>query len=229
MKDGHLSSYSLTEEDSNNNNNNRHDRILPRVLMLGDSITRDIVKEMKSLNTSDIASIQGAPTNCAGFDRYRTGLDQWLGQCVWDIVQFNVGMHFKPPPSKGKNASSWQKRYRNGLVSIVQSIRAHSPSATIVLALTTPSPLDSDATMAQRETCQHYHLFHKAGLVNQMNQVAMSVAQDHDLIINDRYSAILPVLGQFQLECNIHYSPEGSRYLANHDLELFSRLLQGKV
>lgn len=212
LKEGQVRSYPLAENTGG----------LPRVLMLGDSVTRDIVVQMKSINNS-VASIQGAPTNCAGFSRYKSGLDQWLGWCAWDVIQFNVGMHFKP--QGGKNSPPWQKVYREELVSIVQSIRNHSPSARLVIALTTPSPRDSEATMPQPENCPHFNLFHKPGFVTAMNEIAIAVALEYGLAINDRYSAIFPVLGNYQIECNIHFTEEGSRYLAEHDVQVIAGLI----
>ena len=40
------------------------------------------------------ANIQSAPTNCGGLLHYEKGLKVWLGDCTWDIIQFNIGYAF---------------------------------------------------------------------------------------------------------------------------------------
>ncbi len=193
---------------------------LPRVLLLGDSISLGIRTEAQKL-FHPLANIQGAPTNSLGFDRYTTGLSDWLGKCPWDLVQFNVGMHFHPR----KHGSSWTRTYRNGIRDIVNAIKSHSPSAHIVIALTTPSPFDSNMTFPNKASCPHYEKFHKAGFVSAMNEIAVSVAKDLGVTINDRYSFILPVLGDYQMICDIHYKDSGYQLMAEHDWEIISSIL----
>ena len=195
---------------------------LPRILLLGDSIARGIRSSTQQLYNGQ-ANIQGAPTNCAGFAKYRMGLKDWLGYCPWDLVQFNVGMHFHPELLD--NSTSWPEQYRKEITNIVNQIRAHSPSTHIVFALTTPSPFDSAATTPKRATCPHYDKFHKAGFATSLNDVARSLSQELGIIINDRYSAILPVLEQYQMECNIHYYGEGYEFLARQDWKFLSAAL----
>lgn len=192
---------------------------LPRILLLGDSITRGIRIQTQDLFHSK-ANIVGAPTNCLGFEKYRSGLPDWLGSCPWDLVQFNVGMHFHP------NVTSWEGEYLEGVREIVTTIREHSPSAQIVFALTTPSPFDSAATTPKRESCPHFNKFHKKGFVSTMNKVVMSSAKELGVIINDRYSVIQPVLATYQKKCDVHYSDGGYRFIANNDWRLFSSILK---
>lgn len=198
---------------------------LPRILLLGDSISKEI-RNQTQLHHHEQANIQGGPTNGLGFSRYKAGLREWLGHCPWDLVQFNVGMHFRP--KRPEDYPSWQNDYREGITYIVNEIRNHSPSAHIVFALTTPSPFDSNATTPNNATCPYYNKFHKAGFVPAMNNVANSVAKEHGVIINDRYSFILPVLEKYQFECDVHYTEEGSQVMSERDWKLFSELLSIK-
>jgi hypothetical protein len=137
---------------------------IPWILLLGDSISRGTWVETQNLYTpKGLASIQGAPTNCRGLPNYQTEhLESWLGDCRWDVVQFNIGMHHKYGLAE----------YQAGLKDVVGRIQKHSPSAKVVFALTTPSPFDCNAKWPDRKTCVNYDRFHKAGRVSQLNQAA---------------------------------------------------------
>ena len=103
----------------------------------------------------NFSNLHGAPTNCHGFEAYDEHLDDWLGDCEWDIIQFQVGHHFHATAE-----TAWQP-YLDGFARTAARMRAHSPKAHLVFALTTPSPFDSfDTTPANDTVCPHYHLFH---------------------------------------------------------------------
>lgn len=189
----------------------------PRVLFLGDSISRAVwVLTQRLYNRLGVVAMYGAPTNCRGFDEYEASLIHWLGSCPWDVVQFNVGMHFSP------TLDDWRDEYADGIWRIVSVIRAHSPQARIIFALTTPSPFDSPATIPDEATCPNYHQLHKAGVVSSMNDVARSLSDRLGILINDRYSTLHPFLSTYQEPCNVHLYKEGYFFLARHDWKFLS-------
>ena len=108
---------------------------------------------------------------------------------------------------------------------VVERIREHSPMAPIVFAMTTPSPFDSNATIPEESTCPHYNRFHKAGLVQNQNNVVRSIATELNIVINDRYSIMQPVLAEYQKPCDIHFSESGYQRIAKHDWSIFVSLL----
>lgn len=192
---------------------------LPRILFLGDSISLAIWTIAQRLyNPLGVVGMHGAPTNCRGFDEYIANLNLWLGSCPWDVVQFNVGLHFNPTTQK----NNWQVDYEIGIRWIVSMIRAHSPQAKIIFALTTPSPFDSPATIPDQATCPHQDLFHKEGFISSLNEIARSLSKRLGILINDRYSVILPSLSTYQEPCNVHFQDEGYHFLARHDWNFLS-------
>jgi hypothetical protein len=199
---------------------------LPRILFLGDSISLAIWTIAQRLyNPLGVVALHGAPTNCRGFDKYIANLNLWLGSCPWDVVQFNVGLHFSPTTQ----INDWQVDYEIGIRWIVSAIRAHSPQAKIIFALTTPSPFDSPATIPDGTTCPHGDLFHKKGFISSMNEIARSLSKRLGILINDRYSAILPLLSTYQKPCNVHFEEEGYHFLARHDWDFLSSHLNISV
>lgn len=191
---------------------------LPRILLLGDSISEGIWVQTEHMYGT-LANIHTAPTNCGGFDKYLERLTTWLGDCAWDLIQFNVGMHFHPQEDTGLTPYMEQFEW------VIAKLREHSPDAKIVFALTTPSPFDSKDTYPDPETCPNYDLFHPEGFVTELNQVARQLAEKLNVTVNDRYSAILPYLGKYQNPCDIHYALRGYRVMAKSDWKVFSDLL----
>jgi len=190
----------------------------PKCLVLGDSISRGIWVETQRIakNNSLKLSVQGAPTNCGGFANYKKRLSHWLGTCEWDVVQFNVGMHYH---------SLNMTEYTDELTMVVNEIRTHSPAAHIIFALTTPSPFDSNATWPNKETCKNYNNFHKSGFVQTLNNEASVSLRKMNVTINDRYSIVQPMLGHHQRPCDVHYTKGGYELMAMHDLDIFSNIL----
>ena len=198
---------------------------LPRILFLGDSISRGIgVETYNMFHPLGIANIHGAPDNCGGFERYDSHLTQWLGICTWDVIQFNVGMHFHPKRTTA-NSSTTQQQYKDSIVRIVTKLREHSPNADIVVALTTPSPYDSNDTYPDTATCKNYNLFHKGGFVTSLNKWARQLAPKLNVTINDRYQSIQPFLGKYQRPCDVHFKLEGYQHLAKQDWGVISNLI----
>lgn len=196
-----------------------------RVLFLGDSISWGtlswLMRNMDKTDSTihDTIHVQGAPTNCGNFARYRRLLDHWLGTCPWDVVQFNVGMHFHPPPNQ--TAGEWKHIYQRETEKLIDRIHSHSPQAKIIVALTTPSPLDSQATSSHLNAtnCPSLGLFHHKGFVADMNQVIREHwMKNNSIIINDRYSLLLNNhLEHHQKRCDIHFFDSGYSLLASHD------------
>jgi len=94
---------------TNNHKNNSSDENIPlceesgggrrpRVLFLGDSISRATFTRLVNHSWSDSVYLAEPDVNCWGFDRYfqNNSLHEWLGPCSWDVIQFNVGAHFHP-------------------------------------------------------------------------------------------------------------------------------------
>ena len=51
------------------------------------------------------------------------------------------------------------------------------------------------------------------------NDIARRVMAEHDILINDLYATALPRLGEIQQPVNVHFTPAGSRALADQVIE----------
>ena len=124
-------------------------------------------------------------------------------------------MHFHPVGGKRPNENI-RKEYERQLETVVRRLKAHSPSATLFFALTTP-PMDSPETTPDREMCPHYKKFHPKGFVPFLNEVATKFLPRFNVSINNRYQASHPVPKLHQRPCNIHFYPSGHQLLAKQD------------
>ena len=73
------------------------DPSLPRVLLIGDSVsrayTRTVRKELRG-----IANVHRAPANCGPTSTGLKKIDVWLGDGKWDVIHFNFGIHDRATP-----------------------------------------------------------------------------------------------------------------------------------
>jgi len=97
---------------------------------------------------------------------------------------FYIGAHFHP--STFQKGDAWEEDYRNGILYVVNTIHEHSPDAKIIIALTTPSPLDSNATHpADDGSCGNMHTFHPTGFVSNMDGVIRSIASSPPSVLEE--------------------------------------------
>lgn len=113
------------------------DPALPRVLLIGDSISRAYTLPVRGLLAGK-ANVHRAPQNCLSTTFGVKNLDLWLGDGRWDVIHFNFGIHDKKTPVG---------RYERQLDDIAG--RLQSTGATVIWASTTPT-MDDAAGIAQR-------------------------------------------------------------------------------
>ena len=65
---------------------------LPRVLLIGDSITIGYTLEVREL-LKDQANVHRIPTNGGPTTNGLKNLQVWLGDSKWDVIHFNWGLH----------------------------------------------------------------------------------------------------------------------------------------
>src|SRR5512133_119554 len=65
---------------------------LPRVLLIGDSISMGYTLPVRTLLAGK-ANVHRPPENCGDTARGVKSLDKWLGDGKWDVIHFNFGLH----------------------------------------------------------------------------------------------------------------------------------------
>jgi len=178
---------------------------LPRVLLLGDSISIGYTVPVRDLLKGK-ANVHRARQNCGPTTRGLESLDAWLGEKKWDVIHFNFGLHdLKYINEKGGLVAVDEGRqqvpidaYRKNLEQIVA--RLEKTGAALIWCATTPVPEGAKGRVV--------------GDAVRYNAAAAEVMAKHKIPTNDLYAFAKPRLEKIQQPANVHFTPEGSKALA---------------
>jgi lysophospholipase L1-like esterase len=161
---------------------------LPRVLLIGDSVSRGYTQPTRQVLAGK-ANVHRAPANCGPTASGLKNLDVWLGAGMWDVIHFNFGIHDRATP-----AADYVKR----LEEIVG--RLEQTGAKLIWASTTPIPDNA----AQKQTAQS---------IVEKNALAAEVMKKHGIPTDDLFGAITPRLAELQNPNDVHFKGEGYDFL----------------
>lgn len=164
------------------------DPALPRILLIGDSISRAYTQTVRK-ELAGKANVHRAPANCGPSATGVKKLDVWLGDRKWDIIHFNFGIHDRATPLD---------EYTTRLDELVT--RMAETGATVVWANTTPIPDVPDKKFT-------------AVSIDERNAAAAEVMQRHNVVTDDLSSAITPHLAEYRLPNDVHFTAEGNEFL----------------
>ncbi len=198
---------------------------LPRVLIIGDSISYGYTPFVKELLTNKVVIVHAPGNNAAtvvGLKR----LDKWLGQEKWDVIHFNWGLHdmkyIDPataetdmgkliPVEKGKQ---WVpvEQYEPNLKALVQRLK--QTGAKLVWCSTTPVPAGATGRIPGDEV--------------KYNAAAQRVMQAEGVPVDD----LCAVVGMPEHRAamggkpkDVHYTDAGSRVLAAEVVKAIEKAL----
>jgi len=115
-------------------NSNSHD--LPRVLLIGDSITRAYFPAVEKNLQGKAYCARIATSKAIGDPALLTELATLMSEAKFDVVHFNIGMH------------GWaytEDEYRAHLPELLATIRRAAPGARLIWASTTPVRKDKES------------------------------------------------------------------------------------
>jgi len=156
---------------------------LPRVLLIGDSISRGYTVATRKTLTGKV-NVHRAPENCGPTANGLRKLDIWLGDGNWDLIHFNFGIH---------DQRSRPGDYSERLETIVE--RLEKTGAKLVFATSTPIPEDAEE--------------YRHGVCAELNEAAKAVMDRHEIPLNDLYALMLPLLDEYQNPGDCHFRGEG--------------------
>jgi acyl-CoA thioesterase-1 len=174
------------------------DPALPRVLLIGDSISMGYTLPTRQL-LKGAANVHRIPENGGPTTNGVAKLDKWLGDGKWDVIHFNFGLHDLKMDAEGKKQVS-PEDYEKNLRAIVKRLKA--TNAKLIWASTTPVP-DARVNPPRKDAD-----------VVAYNAIARKVMEDNGVQIDDLYSFAKPQLDKIQQPANVHFSAKGSDALA---------------
>ncbi|MHC4112251.1 MAG: alpha/beta hydrolase fold domain-containing protein [Planctomycetota bacterium] len=184
---------------------------LPRVLLIGDSISIGYTLPVRKLLT-DKANVHRVPTNARHTGIGLENIHKWLDDGTWDVIHFNWGLHDLCYRSQNAKTSGRRDKvkgsldltfqeYQQNLRKLVKILKA--TDAKLIWASTTPVP-DGESGRIKGDEIRY-------------NKAAEKIMKENGVTINDLYAHAFPKLSRIQLpNGNVHFTAEGSNYLAKH-------------
>lgn len=166
----------------------KDDPALPRVLLIGDSVSRGYTMATRAALAGK-ANVHRAPANCGPTALGLTKLDIWLGEGKWDVIHFNFGIHDRATP-----LADYEVRLRQ----IVERLSA--TGAKLIWATTTPIQDTADGKQT-------------AVSIVERNEVAAAIMKEKGIAIDDLFTAITPHLEELQNPNDVHFTTKGYDFL----------------
>jgi len=178
---------------------------LPRVLLLGDSISMGYTVKVRQLLAGK-ANVHRPPENCFDSANGLKKLDTWLGGGKWDVVHFNFGLHDnKYVDDKGTLVAVDQgkvvttpEQYEKNLRDFVARLK--KTGATLIAVTTTPVPAKSNGRVEGSEVAYNARLG--------------TVAKGAGIEVNDLHAFVAKNADAQQLPANVHFTEKGYDQLA---------------
>lgn len=189
---------------------------LPRVLILGDSISIGYTVPVRDLLKGK-ANLHRPADNCGPTTRGLTQLDKWLGSGKWDVIHFNFGLHdIKYMNEKGELIDTLKGKqqvsiadYEKNLRTIVDRLK--KTNAKLIWCATTPVPEGAKGRVVGDEV--------------KYNAVAAKIMKEEGIAINHLYTVAAAKLDKIQKPKDVHFTDAGSKELAGHVVKAITKEL----
>jgi hypothetical protein len=161
---------------------------LPRVLLIGDSVSRGYTQAARKALTGK-ANVHRAPANCGPTASGLKNIDVWLGDGKWDVIHFNFGIHDRATPIDD---------YQLRLGLLIE--RMTQTGAKLIWASSTPCPDTKDGK-------------YKSAPILERNTAAAGIMKKNGIPTDDLFSAITPHLATMQNPDDVHFNAQGYDFL----------------
>ena len=172
---------------------------LPRVLLIGDSISIGYTLDVRALLKGK-ANVHRIPVNGGATEVGLANLKQWLGKGKWDVIHFNFGLHDAKFASETEQRAS-REQYVENLRKLIADMK--KTGAKLVFATTTPVPKDGVLTPTRRFDS-----------IEARNELAVKLMAEQGVAIDDLYTVAKPVMSTVGRPNDVHFAPEGYKLLA---------------
>lgn len=174
---------------------------LPRVLLIGDSVSRAYTQTVRK-ELDGVANVHRAPANCGPTASGIKNIEVWLGTGKWDVIHFNFGIH---------DRNTAPADYTARLEQLVE--RMKKTGARLMWATTTPIPDTADGKQ-------------KASSIIEKNNLAAEIMARQQVAVDDLYNAIKPHLDKLQNPNDVHFNAEGNEFLGKAAAAAIKTLLK---
>lgn len=181
---------------------NSNGKDLPRVLLIGDSITRAYFSAVEKALAGKAYAGRIATSKAIGDPVLPQEIALLASEYKFDVIHLNIGMH------------GWEyseEDYKTYLPELVAAVRKAAPEAKLIWASTTPVRKDREKGASNSR-------------IERRNAIAREFCKAAGIPIDDLYATIAP---HVELHSDdIHFNPEGSALLAKQVADSILPLLQ---
>ena len=181
---------------------------LPQVLIIGDSISIGYMKALPKLLEGK-ATVRHNRGNAGHTGMGLANIKGYLAAGKWDVIHFNWGLWdlcYRNPKSRTQGRrdkvngkiTHTPEQYEANLRKLVKILKGSG--AKLIWASTTPVP-DGEAGRIKGDDLKY-------------NAVAARIMAENKIPINDLHAHMTKRLKDFEKKGDVHYSAEGSKYLA---------------
>lgn len=186
---------------------NKHD--LPRVLLVGDSITRGYFGEVEKHLTGKAYCARLTTSKCVSDPSFVDEVQLLLKHYRFSVIHFNNGLH-------GFGYS--EEQYRDGLARTVDAIREKAGDARLIWATTTPVRERSDLKKFGERTER----------VRVRNKLATEIMKVRDIPSNDLFG-LMEEHSDWYSSDGTHFNAKGKAAQAKQVAESVAKLLPSNV
>lgn len=187
---------------------NTNDAGLPRILLIGNSITRGYYPEVQKKLAGKAYVARLATSKSVGDPGLLKEIKLIMNYYKFDIVHFNNGLH------------GWEyteEQYRKAFPAFVKMIRKNAPHAILIWATTTPVRTKADMLDQRTER------------IKVRNQVALDyIKKHHEIIIDDLWALTINHPDFYQGGDGTHPNPLGYKAIGEKVSEVLSAHLTAK-
>lgn len=175
----------------------RDDLALPRVLLLGDSISMSYTMPVRR-RLAGVAKVHRAPDNCRSTRHSLTDLDRYLGDGGWRVIHCNWGIHDITRTDGPDVRQVEVDEYGRNLDALFERLEA--TGARLIWATTTPVQEGTPNRVPDD--------------VVRYNAEAYEIVSARGIAVDDLYALTLPRMAELQPPRNVHFTAAGAEVLA---------------
>jgi lysophospholipase L1-like esterase len=162
---------------------------LPRVLLIGDSITRGYYPQVAEKLKGKVSVARLATSKSLGDPALLAEVALVLDQCQFDLVHFNNGLH---------GSGYRNEEYGKSFPELVATIRKHAPKAKLIWATTTPTRTKGNLSVIAEGTQR----------VQARNKIAEGIVTKEGIAVDDLYD-LMKDHAEYWSGDGVHFNSKG--------------------
>jgi len=178
---------------------------LPRVLLIGDSITKNYFAKVENHLQGKAFCARLATSKCLGDPEYLAEVELVLKRFPFKVIHVNNGLH------------GWkytEAQYQQAFTPLLELFKKHAPAAALIWAQTTPVMKNGN------------HDNERTGRVKERNRIAGAFMSQHAIPINDLYG-LVEQHPEFYSADGVHLNATGVVVQARQVADMIVQTLQG--